>query len=86
MSNRIFRQGDIIKNLWMGDTNPLQTCLYIQHPRGFLVGVYNTDKLYMTPVDAKFKKRMELDEEHYVKVGHCEIEGMLRNLLNNYKG
>ena len=65
----------------MSGSNHLQTCLYIQHPKSFLLGVKANGDLWMIPVDSQSKKRMELDEEHWKIVGHCDIEDYFKAIL-----
>lgn len=65
----------------MSGSNPLRTYLYIQYPKSFFLGVKTNGDLWINPVDYQSKKRMELDEEHYKIVGHCDIEDYLKTIL-----
>lgn len=85
MQKQTFKTGDIIKNLWASERNPLRVCIYIQQPKRLLLGLNNDNTIYMCPVDNDFLKRMESDTEHFVKIGHCELEDTIKGLLNKYK-
>jgi hypothetical protein len=83
--DRTFKTGDIIKNLWMSDTNHLQKCLFVKYnSTAILVGVSKEDKLYLSHITTRDIKYMEHDEEHYVKIGHCDLVENIKSLLSNY--
>lgn len=72
-----FKKGDIMVNLWTEKDSPLHKGVYMG--KGSVLYPYNG--VHRTTFEPD---RLENDTEHFVKVGHCPVEELFREMLELY--
>lgn len=72
-----FKRGDIIVNLWTDKTSPIHKGIYMG--KGIVLCAYNG--VHKCEYDIN---NLEKDREHFVKVGHCPVDELFRNMLEFY--
>lgn len=71
-----FRRGDILVNMWTPEDSPIHKGLYIGN--GAVVSPYNG-------IIHKSRYRMkDLESDHFIKIGHCNIDEMFKEMLDRY--
>lgn len=72
-----FKRGDIIINLWISKESPIHVGVYMGN--GIILSSYNG--ICRREYDVR---NLENDMEHFVKVGHCPVDELFKEMLELY--
>lgn len=70
-----FKRGDILVNMWTPEDSLMHKRLYMRN--GTVVSPYNG-------IHKSRYRLKDLESDHFIKIGHCNIDEMFKEMLDRY--